>query len=338
MTLAGASTQISHRTLTRRVCERCLVLLGILALAAPLPAAAANPVVRGDIQPREASVGDVIRLTIEAESSPQVLFEPVEVKDTGPFELRSVSQPVKTAKDGVVVWRWLIELTIFQTGTHTLPALQLHYRTDPQAESSTVSTGTWEVKVETVLEDSANDILDIKQPLPMRRSLWSYWPWALLALPLMLLAWWWSRRRGRLGTSVIPHRPLLPPHEEALRALRDLETREYLEDGRYKAFYTLLSEILRRYLWRRFEIVALEATTSDIRSQLQSRGTQDPVVQRVDALLGRCDMVKFARVQPPGREGAASILEARQLIETTGPAQEVAGEPSPTPSAAGATP
>ena len=178
----------------------------------------------------------------------------------GSFEVRSVEELEPTTTEARVTSRWNLTVSTFETGPQTFPGVELTV-TGSSAGTFTVTTDSVQLEVQSVLPEEAEDILDIKSPLDVPRAWWTYWPWLVAGLLPGLLAWWFWRRRKRGVTGRRSRRPLLPPEEEALAALRALEASGRLRGEQVKPFYTKLSEILRHYFWRRFGIVALEATT-----------------------------------------------------------------------------
>ena len=271
-------------------------------------------VVQTRAEPSEISIGDLVRVIIEVEHAPHlVLSLPEQPGSLGSFEVRSVEELEPTTTEARVTSRWNLTVSTFETGPQTFPGVELTV-TGSSAGPFTVTTDSVQLEVQSVLPEEAEDILDIKSPLDVPRAWWTYWPWLVAGLLPGLLAWWFWRRRKRGVTGSGAGRPLLTPEEEALAALRALEASGLLRGEQVKPFYTKLSEILRHYLWRRFGIVALEATTPEIVLQLSETGA-GALSGPANSILQECDLVKFARLKPPREKGFAAIGEARNLVE-----------------------
>jgi len=110
------------------------------------------------------------------------------------------------------------------------------------------------------------------------------------------------------------------PWEIALDEINELKRANLIEEGLFKEYYSKLSDIVRRYFERRFQIKAPEMTTEEFLRSLE--GSQDLTIDQNDVLknfLNSCDIVKFAKYVPPVEEAKESITLAQQLIEQTKP-------------------
>ncbi|MDE6715055.1 MAG: cell wall anchor protein, partial [Muribaculaceae bacterium] len=92
-----------------------------------------------------------------------------------------------------------------------------------------------------------------------------YWNYILLVILLIIAAccYYISRRKGE-EVMAQAEVPLLPPYEEAIDALGTLKAAKLWQAGQDKEYYTRLTDILRRYIDRRFGINAVEMTTTQI--------------------------------------------------------------------------
>ena len=77
--------------------------------------------------------------------------------------------------------------------------------------------------------------------------------------------------------------------------LRKLKKTNYLEEKKYKSFYTALSDLFREYLEFRFNIQALESTSDDLVLKLKKHKiTQNWMLD----FINESDLVKFAKYIP----------------------------------------
>jgi len=139
-----------------------------------------------------------------------------------------------------------------------------------------------------------NDIRPIKPPVAVPNPwTWVFWTASvLLALGLIATALiLWLNRRKQLAVM-----PPVPPH---VRARQKLEAALLLiSDPR--AFAIAVSDAVRVYLEERFQLRAPERTTEEFLRDLQK--TPVLTAQQKDSLsafLEQCDLVKFARFEPP---------------------------------------
>lgn len=145
------------------------------------------------------------------------------------------------------------------------------------------------------------------------------WWWALLLALLVVAVGVWMALRYRKKGSILPQKPLPTPYEEAMASLRDLKARKLWEQGQEKEYFTELTEILRKYLYRRFGINAMEMTSRQILHSLSKNNeTKDKRVY-FRKILDMADFVKFAKVRPLPDDNIASYDNAVRFVEETKP-------------------
>jgi hypothetical protein len=131
---------------------------------------------------------------------------------------------------------------------------------------------------------------------------------AILAAALLL----WRRRRSEaLGP---PAPPPIRPEVEFQDGLEALLGRRLREEGRMRAFTQELSWILRRYLGRRWQHPALEATRPEIVRWLPHTEMSVADQQAVAGWLETTDRIKFAGAVPLLAETDALVEQARQVV------------------------
>jgi len=108
------------------------------------------------------------------------------------------------------------------------------------------------------------------------------------------------------------------PWEIAYTELNRLKNTDLLEDGHFKEFYSRLSDIIRQYFERRFQIKAPEMTTEEFLWLLDgSRNLSADQRSTLKKFLNSCDIVKFAKYVPQISEAQESFNLAFLLIEVT---------------------
>jgi hypothetical protein len=181
------------------------------------------------------------------------------------------------------------------------------------------------VEVASVMPADMKDINDLKPQIQFPNLL----PiWIILAVfaaaGLGYLGWRLYRRYRRIR---LYGAPLPDPWDEALAALGKLPAEDWLESGSFKHYYYTVSEILKRYLTRRFNFPAIDQTTTEILRAMKAAKT--PEREGFGEFFQRADMVKYAKFVPPAAEAATVVTTARELVKTT--------TPKPEPSPAGKT-
>jgi hypothetical protein len=152
------------------------------------------------------------------------------------------------------------------------------------------------------------------------------WWWGVLVLVgVALLAGlaygWWHWREEEDATVASVEEPD-DPYDVATARLQRLEQRNPSGREACTAFYVDLTETLRVYLAHRVGIRALERTTSEVLAALRHQPEIDePVVQRLQAVLEQADLVKFADAQPPPEKSQSVLQDARGVLDSLEAAQ-----------------
>jgi C4-dicarboxylate-specific signal transduction histidine kinase len=213
-------------------------------------------------------------------------------------------------------WVAHYKLAVFRVGDVALAPFPVQVRKDSLV--ATASTDSIRLYVTTVLDDSlaAADLRDIKPQvkLPVSR-----WPWivggAALLAALVAYLWWRRRRRPRAAVVALPR--ARPAHEQALEALRRLESQRLPLDGKFGEHHVRLSEILRRYLEDGFAVPALEETTEEILFELDRRNFDRATLKQVGSMCAESDLVKFAKHEPTVEECVRSLERVREFVIAT---------------------
>ena len=213
------------------------------------------------------------------------------------------------------------ELTLYRTGEHSIPPFTLWCvlsdGTEISAESEAVP-----ISVVSVIDDDATDIRDLKSPVDIPGGA-PWYVWLIAGLVLLAVAaavfLYIRRRRSREDPQGAVPAIERRPEEVALEELELLALKEWPAQGRVKAHYSALSEILRRYLSARYGIAAMEYTTSELLAALNALQVGHEESRVVRELFEECDMVKFARFTPQTHRQSLSVPEGREIVELTRP-------------------
>ena len=121
------------------------------------------------------------------------------------------------------------------------------------------------------------------------------------------------------GKSIIPRKKVIPPYELAMIKLTKLKELRLCENGQEKEFYTQLTDILREYLTGRFNINAMEMTTTQIINSLKSNKESQVTNNNMELILEMADFVKFAKVRPLPDDNTKVYQAAIQFVTDTKP-------------------
>ncbi len=157
------------------------------------------------------------------------------------------------------------------------------------------------------------DQVTLEMP-PLARDSSANWPWialAISALAVFFLGFFlWKKRQ--LAS------PALPPERWALRELDRLRALGLAEQGRVERFHTLLANILRRYLEKKFQLPARRRTTPEFLQNLPSCSLDPGRQAFLRAFFERCDLAKFAAASATAAECRALAEQARDFVMQKG--------------------
>ena len=180
------------------------------------------------------------------------------------------------------------------------------------------------LKVMPVDVSKMQDINDIKpvEDVPFNLLDWlpDYW-WAwLIALLLIGAGTWIYIKFHKKGVNPLKPRKLrLPPYEEAMYNLQRLKDAQLWQKGQEKEYFTGLTDILRVYIDRRFDINAVEMTSSQIIDTLKRNEETRAVNEQLEMILEVADIVKFANARPLADDNEVAYQRAVNFVEATRP-------------------
>jgi hypothetical protein len=107
-------------------------------------------------------------------------------------------------------------------------------------------------------------------------------------------------------------------HEIAEEQLEALRRKDLIRQGKFKEYYSEISDIVRHYLEQRFQLKAPEMTTEEFLLYVRDYGTLVSAHKSLlKDFLGVCDLVKFARYTPHPDEAEAVYGAAKRFIDQT---------------------
>lgn len=214
-------------------------------------------------------------------------------------------------------------ITSFDSGTHVIPSQVFSYFSPSEADQQFLLTDSLYLNVDLVRIDTTKAIMDIKNPWGIPFHWREYLPYFIAGfiLLLLILAGIYYYMRRKKGLPLFPSRitPPLPADEEALLALNRIKKEKIWKSGLVKEYYTHLTDTVRRYLERRFNIPALEFTSAETLSELSKTETDAESVRKLEHILNVADLVKFARAHPEPTEHENCLNFAFDFIQHTKP-------------------
>lgn len=313
------------------------LLLFLLAGFFPSVVFAQRSTVSATVQPSDILIGEqaVIDLKVIAPKDrniifplfPDTLVKGIEVlkmlpPDTVMTEVMTISQKyLITSFDSTLYHIPYMEII---DGTDTIRSNDFGIKvTSPQLSDSTLA---YLEKLNNHQVDSLNfdelgisDIKDIQSPEFVWQDYLAYIYIPLLiliALALIALVIYFILKKRKKGYYFKPE-VILPPHIVALKELDHLKAEKIWQKGREKEFYTKLTDILREYVDRRFNIDAPEMTSDEIISAMRRASEISSPVESLSQILHMADLVKFAKFVPVVDENELSMMNAYLFVNQT---------------------
>lgn len=168
-------------------------------------------------------------------------------------------------------------------------------------------------------------ITDIKGVYKAPIWWWGIFRWVLLAVLLAgvgvagyyLITYLQRRKLKEAGNEVVTE-PLRPAEEVALEKLDAIKEKKIWQQGQVKEYYTQLTDVVREYIARRFEVSSVEQTSDetlrDIRPLLSER---KDLYDQLRKMLTLADLVKFAKWSTTPDENELSLRNAYTFVKET---------------------
>ncbi|MBU2462632.1 MAG: hypothetical protein KKG02_11440 [Candidatus Edwardsbacteria bacterium] len=234
---------------------------------------------------------------------------------TGSFLV--IDHKVKTkSHKGFNTNTYRLKLAGFKTGETSLPRFK--FLISDKDRVDTLYSDTLKVTISSVMPAKMSDINDIKP----EEKFPNYWLWLIPAAILLLALLGYFGYRIYLKIKKIQElaQAPLPPWIEAMNSLDSLPFKEWLDKGHVQRYYYALSEIIKRYIERRFDFNALEQTTTEIIHDLKTNKT--PHREEFGSFLHKADRVKYAKLIPTYQEIEEALQQAKELVQKTTPAEK----------------
>ncbi len=253
-------------------------------------------------------IGEQIQLRIKVTETKNVLFPKLQLDSLGKVELIETF-PIDTLKE-TLEKRYL--LTSFDSGQYIIPKQKISINSKIFfTDSLLVNVAT--VKVDT-LKQKMFEIKAIKKEpktLDDYKHLW-WWILPILAL-LAVIMYFVFRKKEQKEIAVV----YVPPIQEAMQRLKELDAKQLLQQNKIKRYYTELTDIVRTYIEKDISIPALESTTNELIETIidfnesSELGISKKTIQQLKEVLQSADLVKFAKSKPIIEE----IKEHRNISE-----------------------
>ena len=283
-------------------------------------------VVSASIDSTTLCIGDQtdMRLTATCQENEKVIFPTLEkelipgVEIVGKSEIES-----KKLGDGRVQYNQSVTITSFTDSLFYINPLAFVTGED------TVLSNSLSLNVVQPFEVDSTDIAitDIKNVYRAPIWWWGILRWILLAIVLagasvgayyLYLVIQKRRRVNTADDTIIEEVILRPADEVALEKLDAISESMLWTRGEVKEYHTQLTDVVREYISRRFDVSSTEKTSDTTLREIRPLLVQYPdLYAQLHSMLTLADYVKFAKFIPSEMENEQSLRSAYHFVRTT---------------------
>jgi hypothetical protein len=289
-----------------------------------------EPVLTLQVEPRESvRTGELIQVEISAVAE---LGDDVTIAEQpfAPYEVYKKQARVEAPQNGKQRFVFKLGLLAVEPGDKPIPAIALRVVTkDNFVGTAQTQAVPYKVRSRVANEPNAQPKLETKPRAVLEDN---YLPIYILAglagaalvAGLTLLV---ARHMRRRKVAATPPPPPRPPWDIAVEKLAELrhQKQTLLDAGQGGLFVDRLSDVVRAYLGARYAFDGLETTSDEMLAQLKAHDVSLGFTHEVAQFLGRCDLVKFAKVDPDADEVDLLFAKAQDLVHFSEPERAAPG-------------
>lgn len=295
---------------------------------------AQNISVKASVDTTDYQVGDFILYTIK-------VFHPDDINVSAPMVKDSLkgielikSNPVSAEeKEGKIISTYKYILAKYDSGDVHIPPIAVVYNQKGSKSSETILSNSVYFTVHTLNVNQQADIKDVKDPIKIPLDWKIILLWILIALVIIAAGiygylYYKKKKDQRLGIVIEIKRE---PHEIALESLRLLEEKKLWQQNLVKEYHSEITEIIRQYFNNRFNVSALELTTSELLYELEHVPDAEKILGTTTGFLNNADLVKFAKFVPMSIVNEEMMKQAYDIVYSTIVKKDLEPESEPEP-------
>jgi hypothetical protein len=262
----------------------------------------------------------MLHLSVTTDKDKQVFIPlPGEMLMQGVEVLRIIPPDTMDIKNNRITINYELIITSFDSSLYLLPPFVVI------DERDTLYSNQVALKVSSpdVNLENTEEYYDIKQVWRPPFVLADYYPLiygVLFTLFLIcVIGYFIQRMRNRPKPGVdVDEGPKLPPHEQAFKELKRIREQKLWQQGQNKAYYTKITDTLKRYITARYGISVLEKTSAEILDVMRDEepGRKD-IYDPLKQILPLADFVKFAKMHPLPDENDITMINANVFVDRT---------------------
>ncbi len=277
---------------------------------------AQNPVVNSQVETSSIRIGEQFQFKISVNGTENVILPKMVLKG-----LEIIDSAKVDTINNMLIQKYI--LTGFDSGAFYIPQQQVFVRNQAYfTDSLLINVATVEIDTTKIKKYPIKSIKS--EPYVFDDfKMYIYLLLAALAIIVFWINYFVIRKR-----KVQEEKPLykmLPPFEEAIYKLNELDSKLLWQNNHVKEYYSELTEIVRNYIEREMQVPALEKTTDEIIEMLRdfqnanTINTSKETIKKLKELLQEADLVKFAKSKPMSIEIEEDRKDAQEIISNLKP-------------------
>jgi hypothetical protein len=306
---------------------KVLILILVSGIIADFQAYSQEVSVRAKNDTNNVLIGDQINIKLELRSAKPLNITWPAIPDTiGRLELIKRSKIDTLDSNGTWTLRQNIVVTSFDSGYYEVPPFTFMYEKQGMESLYPVSTESILLKFNTVAIDTTKPIKDIKPQLSAPFDWKEMFVYLLIFVAIVLagvVIYYILKRRKPKVSAPEKYDPKIPPHVIAIEALKRLDNEKLWQKGQVKLYQTKLTDILRTYIERRFNILALEMISREIVDAIGQLNIPPEIIEKMKFTLDTADLVKFAKYEPLPDENSLGMKNALEYVNATIPIEGI---------------
>ncbi len=272
--------------------------------------------VKAAIDTTNIRIGEQFTLKISVDETQNVILPKLQLQGLEIID----STKVDTIKNSLI--RKYI-LTGFDSGAFYIPQQHIFVKNQAYLTDSLL------VNVATIAIDTTKvkkfPIKSIKSE-PLTFDDYKIYIYILLAALAIIGFWiyWFVIRKQKVEVEEETYKAL-PPYEEAIYKLNELDEKLLWQNNKVKEYYSELTEIVRGYIERELKVPALEKTTDEVLDMIkdfkksETIETSEETIRKLKDLLREADLVKFAKSKPLALEIEEDRKDAQDIVSNLKP-------------------
>ncbi|MGD8780585.1 MAG: hypothetical protein PVH88_16665 [Ignavibacteria bacterium] len=264
-------------------------------------------------------VGDYIYYSVSLKYDNNInIFFP-SLKDTlDELEYIKEFPPVRSEGDKIQeIYKFVFSK--YDSSKVTIPEIPIEYTIGNDTARFRITTNPVTLVVHTLELEPEADIKDVKFPITIPFD----WLIAIIVLTVLLVLaavgyyLYMRYKKKQAGKEAVIPKIVVPPDKIAVKKLHDLKDKKLWQQNLIKEYHSEITEIIREYFEKRFNILALEMPSSELLEKLTLNNEAQPIFDTTKEFLSNADMVKFAKFKPMPSINEEMMNQAFEIVKKT---------------------